>query len=532
MNNPSNAWNPTTLRTDPPRSRGFLVLVIALMIGWVSVTGWFVTTTKTVGSPDEAANQYFMRHLAATGQYRVDSGLPSETNQLLYPRSAMRLGADLASGSFLGLVQAGAGVIKVFGVGSERFLTPVLALLALIAAYLVLRRFWDRTWALLTTVLIAVHPAWFGQMTAPYLHNGAFTALLVVSGWALLRLLERPTPWRSVLMGIVFGASLYFRPIEVIWLAPIVAVILIARKSWWPLFIVGALTAIAQLPWLLVNHQLFGAWLSSAYTPSGIFTGGEDVAEVVTAPAKLLFTPPGGAWSWHWLSSVWWYLIVLGSPVSALALIAEGQYLRRAVKGIKAFKLGLIALPIIFLLVYYGTWDLYPVSTASQVGWLASYVRYWLIIYVALCIGASLALQKMFNRKLAIGAMVAVIGLQILTTVGHVNSGIVHRLAADRTGRDRQTFILQQTEADSLVIAGQQDKYLFGQRRVAFAWPTSEAGFQAVQKTVVNRSVYLYGTLNQFSDDRLRSQLAPYGLTLGSVKRLGSDSLWQILPKL
>lgn len=531
MSHPSNAWHPAAPRIDPPRSWSFLGLVIALMIGWVGVTGWFVTATKTVGSPDEAANQYFMRQLAATGQYRVDSGLPAEVNQVLYPRSASRMGPDLASGSFLGLVQAGAVVVGVFGVGAERFLIPVLALVALMTTYFILRRFWSRTWAMLTTVLIAVHPAWFGQMTDPYLHNGAFTALLVISGWALLRLLERPTAWRSVIAGLLFGGALYFRPVEAMWAVPLVMILLLARKLWWQLLVLGGLTLLVQVPWLLVNRELYGSLLSSAYTPSGVFTDSAG-AEVVTAPAKVLFTPPGGMWSWHWLSSVWWYIIVLGSPVSVLALLALGRYLRRVARGVKVLKLSLMAIPIIFLLAYYGTWDLYPVSTASQIGWFASYVRYWLIIYVALCVGASLALQKMWSRQVAVGAMAVLIGLQILTTVGHVNSGVLQRLAADRTGRDRQAFILDRTEPTSLIIAGAQDKYLLGLRRVASTWPTDPVGLQAVRDTVALRPVYLYGTLNQFSTTQLREQLEQYGLTLGPVHHRGSDSLWPILPKL
>lgn len=506
-------------------------MVICLAVAWVGVTSWMVTTTKTVGSPDEAANQYFMRQLAATGHYRVDSGLPPEANQNLFPRSSARFGADLASGSFLGLVQAGAVIIKIFGVGAERFLTPLLGLAALWTSYLVLRRFWNRTWALLATGLIAVHPAWFGQMTAPYMHNGAFTALLIISGWGLMRLLERPTLRRVVVMGSLFGAALFFRPVEALWVVPVIIVALVARKLWIPLIIVGGLTLVLQMPWLLANRELYGSWLASGYTPAGVFTDSVDVVETVTAPAKLLFTPPGGTWSWHWLSSVWWYLIVLGSPISVLAIMTLGRYLRRAAKGIKAFKLTVLALPMLFLMVYYGTWNLYPTSTSSQIGWLASYVRYWLILYVAMSVGASAAVHRMFSRQVAFGVMIGLIGLQLFSTVAQANSGIRARLAADQTGRERQAFILEKTSADSLVIAGQQDKYLFGKRRVAFALPSDPAGLTAVQKTVQLRPVYLYGTLNQYSETRLRTQLEPYRLTLSPTQHHGSDSLWQIIQR-
>lgn len=529
MSQRSNAWNPAPPRTDPPATKTFLVVARLLILAWILVISWFVVSIKTTGSPDEAANKYFMRQLAASGQYRVDSGLPAEVNTVLYPRSSTRQGQFLASGSFLGLVQAGAVVINIFGVGAERFLTPLVALIALILLYLFLRRFWDRWWALGTTVLVALHPAWFGQMTNPYLHNGLFTAMLVIAGWAMVRLLERPTWWRTVLAGLFFGGALYFRPVEALWTVPIVVVLLAARKLWWQLTLMGLVTILAQLPWLLVNQELYGSALSSAYTQAGVFSDGEDVVEVVAAPAKLLFTPPGGAWSWHWLSTTWWYVIVLGSPISVLAVMALGKYLRRTMSAIKTLKLSLLAVPVVFLLVYYGTWDLYPTSTASQIGWHASYVRYWIMLYVALTVGAVVAIQKLFFGRMKVVVMAALLAVNLTTTFFHVNSGVRQRLAADRVGQERQNFILRSTEPDSFVIAGQQDKYLFGQRRIAYAWPKDTAGLTAVKNTVVVRPVYLYGTLNQFSERQLQTQLMPYNLALGGKAMHGSETLWKII---
>lgn len=529
MSQSNNVWEPAVPRNDPPASKVFVIVVGLLIVAWVVATSWFIASVSTIGSSDEAANQYFMRQLAATGDFRTDSGLPSDVNAVLHPRSSTSQGQYLIPGSFLGILQVGAVVINVFGVGAERFMTPLVALIALVLLYLFLRRFWNRWWALVATVLVAVHPAWFGQMVNPYLHNGLHTAMLVIAGWGMVRLLERPTFWRTVLNGLLFGGALYFRPVEALWTVPIVIVLLTARKLWWQLMVMGFVTVLLQLPWQMANHDLYGSWLSSAYTPSGVFTDGNEVASVVTAPAKLLFTPPGGAWSWHWLSTTWWYVIVLGSPTTILAIMALGRYLGRTMNGLKTLKLSLLAVPVIFLLVYYGTWDLYPMSTSSQIGWHASYVRYWIILYVALTVGAVVAVQKFFSGPTKVAVIVVLMVVNLTSTLFHVNSGVRQRLAADRTGQERQAFILRSTEPESFVIAGQQDKYLFGKRRVAFAWPNDSAGLMAVKNTVAVRPVYLYGTLNQFSETKLKTQLVPYGLTLGKKMSLGSETLWQII---
>lgn len=504
-----------------------MVVAGLAIVGWVALTSLLVLSISSIGSPDEAANQAFIRQYAATGEYTIPSGLSPESTQIFHPRSVLPQGDRLAPGSFLGLVQAGAMVVRVFGVGAERFLLPTLGLIGLWALYLVVRRFWSRWWSLAAVALVAVHPAWFGQLTAPYLHNGAFMAMLLVSGWAILRLLERPTFLRSVVMGIVFGLTLFFRPVEALWTVPLVMVLLIARRLWWPLIVVGTLTVAWQLPWLLANRELYGSWLSSAYTPAGVWQA-ETGSATGVAPAKIFFTPPGGTWSWHWLSSVWWYLIVLPSPVSILALVALGRYLRRAARGVKVVKLLLLSLPIIFFLVYYGTWNLYPTSTSSQIGWFASYCRYWLPIYVAFCIGAVVAIQAIFTRRFRFVVLSIVFVTCGFATVAHANSGVLQRLSASQTGEERRSFILRQTEPSSLVIAGQQDKYLFTQRRVANRWPENEPAFLQLKTVVNERPVYLYGTANQYSERRLRSQLEPYGLTLGTKKNLGSETLWSI----
>lgn len=524
------SWSASTYHDDTRSSLVFRLAAGLAILGWLSVTGWIVTKTQTVGSPDEASNAYFMSVLAKTGQYRVDTGLPAEAVNYVRPRSIAVQGQFLASGSFLGLVQAGALTIRLFGLGAERFLTPLLSLGGLMAVFFIFRRFWGRWWALLGTVLIALHPAFFEFATLPYLHNGAFVACLMIAGWALLRLLERPGIFLAIGFGLAYGAALLFRPVEVLWTAPAVGIILLARKLWRELLIAIVVVIVVQSPWLLTNRDIYGSWLSSGYTPSGVFT--DDVGTAAVAePAKRLFTPAGSAWSWHWLSSAWWYFVLFMPAWSAMALIALIRYFRRKyVTWSKALKLTVLSLIGIFPLVYYGSWNLYPDTAASVNGALASYVRYWVPLYLMMVPGVIITLRFLSRRWMVVAVAVVMVISQAVIVWSHPVAGLAVRFSGDKSHRAIRDFVLRQTEPQAVVIAGQKDKYFQGDRLAGYRLPQDENGWSALNELVKLRPTYLYVALYQYNMDKVIGDSQAHGLRLEVAGNLGRDILYRFTP--
>lgn len=522
-------WFASEYREASRPSLLFRLTAGLLVIAWVLLTSWLVTRVTTVGSPDEAANKYLISVLAQTGQYRVDTGLSAEALQYLHPRSLAVQGQFLASGSFLGLVQAGALIQKMFGVGAEKMLTPFLLLGGLWAMFFVFRRFWSRWWSLLGVVLIATHPAFFEFATLPYMHNGALVAGLMIGAWAALRVLERPTWWRSCLLGLTYGAALFFRPIEAIWTAPGLAILLLARKLWRQLLLVGLVTMMVQLPWLLANREIYGSWLASGYTPTGVFTD-EVGGGAVAAPAKILFTPAGGVWSWHWLSSAWWYFVLLMPAWSAMAAVAIGRYFRRKyVSWSKSLKLSVLTLIGTFPLVYYGSWNLYPTTPAADVGALASYVRYWGPLYVLMAPGVVIVLRQMSRRWLAVTLALVLLLSSGLTVWSHPVSGLRARLNANTKNSHIRDQVLSNTEPNAVLIAGHADKYFQGQRLAGFRLPQSEAEWQILSRLIATRPVYLYVAVGAVDTDETQAQLITHGLTMEQRLSIGRDGLWKIM---
>lgn len=521
-------WRPSDYTDTTRPSLVFRLTAGLLALAWLGLTTWVVLKTSTVGSPDEAANQYFMHHLAQSGQYRVDTGLPPATLEYLHPRSIAIQGQFLASGSFLGLVQAGAVLEKVFGTIGPKVFTPWLALVGLWAVYAVYRRFWSRWWSLLGVVVIAAHPAFVEFATLPYLHNGAFAFGLMIAGWALLRLLEWPTMWRGVIFGSIFGAAIAVRPIEAVWTVPVVAVLLIARRLWLPLVAVGAMFLVLQLPWLLANRAVYGSWLSSGYTPGGVFSD-EPGAAALTAPAKRLITPPGGEWNWHWLSSTWHYYLGLWPTWSIMSAAALLVYFRRKfITWSKTGKLVLIALLGLFPFIYYGTWNLYPTMQASTNGALASYVRYWLPFYVAMAPGVILVLRWLRVRWLVGLVMAALLVTQVGEIWRHPVAGLRARFNADAVHAATRTMVVSATETNAVVIAGSDDKYVQADRLATYRLPQNDAQWRALQQLITIRPVYLLGGVAQYTVAGATVLLADHNINLQPVATAGRATLYRL----
>lgn len=490
--------------------------------------GMTISRTVTVGSPDEAANALFMTRLAETGSYRLPTGLDQSTAAYVHPRSMTLLGTDLASGSFLGLIQAGAVVIRVLGPGVERFLNPILLFFGLVSLFFVFRRFWSRWWALLGVTLVAIHPAVFIYATLPYLHNGTLTAGLMIAGWLFLRLLERPSWRRSALFGLGFGLALSFRPVEALWLAPAVVVMLVSRRLWRELTLAGLVILSCQTPWLFANRAVYGSWLSSGYTPGGVFTDAVGAA-TITAPAKTLLTPAGGEWNWHWLSSMWWYFILLLPAWSILSVAAFIRYFRRkfTTSG-KVIKLSLITLMALFPFVYYGSWNLYPTTPSTDVGVFAGYVRYWLPLYVVMAPGVVLGLRQVRRRWIIVVLAGLLMGSQLTSIWAHPVSGLRARFQADQKNRIIRVTVLAATETNAVIIAGHRDKYFQDQRLSVFRLPETPVEWQNLQTLVSHRPVYLYNSFGEYDLEKLQLLLASQRLQLAPARTIGRDALFRL----
>ncbi len=510
--------------------RGTVVLA-AVLIGWATL--WVSHHSFPYGSPDEAANALMARQVATTGQPKLETHLTPSQLSLVHPRSLIVRGSQLESGSFLGLVDSLGVIWRWFGTWAAFSVVPILSLAAAAAFFSLLRRFWSLGWSLVGTSLLVTNPVWFQFQTLPMFHNGAFVSLLIITGYCLRRQFERPS-WRwAALIGLAYGGAIFFRPVEAIWTAPLIGIVLLTMPGRWKWLMTWLVVSAAlQLPWVWQDHVLYGSALATGYTPDGTFSTSQG-GSILTSAVRLI-TPAGGHWSWHWLSSAWWYFFLILPANSALALASVFSYFQRKfVDWHKIIKLGLVSVFVIFPLVYYGSWNLYPLLPSSAVGSLSSYSRYWIPLYVAMIPGIVQMLKRLVGRPWIAGTVFSLLlASQIIMIGWHPGSGLHVRWQRQARAESLRNAVLTATPTDAVILAGQADKYLMDQRLVGSRLPATQPEWLVLGELAQSHHLYILQSVLGGSSQQAQHLMSSHQLEIDQHLSVGQDTLWRIRPSI
>lgn len=166
-------------------------------------------------SPDETAVAIFGARFAETGSFQIEQPL-AKVFSWAHPRSFVAQNGQLLPVGFLGMPLVAAGLIKLFGFSALGFFTPLLVISAVFPLMSFVKK-WGRL------PQLAVAAGWLGFPTVIlYANRGLFPNLVVVclalhSAWLIW---SQKNNYSLALAGILAGAALLIRPIEIIWLMP------------------------------------------------------------------------------------------------------------------------------------------------------------------------------------------------------------------------------------------------------------------------------------------------------------------------
>jgi hypothetical protein len=168
----------------------------------------------------------------------------------------------------LPFVMAFAG--SVFGDGAEFYVSPLLAVLGVAAAYGIARGFTDAAGAALSALLVAVTPAFAHQAIQP-MSDVAATCWMLVAVWCLVRT-ANAEPGQAVAAGIAAGMAFLTRPALVTAVVALIGVTVVFRGRRSAAFFVAAFAPFLVFQTWLQWH-LYGSVFSSGYgTASHLFT--------------------------------------------------------------------------------------------------------------------------------------------------------------------------------------------------------------------------------------------------------------------
>lgn len=505
---------------------------------------WLTVGTHEPVSPDERANWFFAQRVAAGEPLAYEEPLAEVADNGIHPRSTVSLGGRIVPTSFVGMPVLTGAVGWLLGDWAIRVVTPVLALLGVLAwSGVVARVFGDRRLAMLSALALAIMPAYWFYAGRTMMHNVPFVALGIVAAWfAVVRpISNKRFAWVNELAsGIALALSLSMRTSELVWIAPAVMILVLVAliKKWWNfkqlgLFVLGGVLVMA--PILMIQNDLYGSPLASGYTvtPELTVTPAEPprYAEVTQAdyPGLLGVLLPFGFHERPIIRNSWNYLVAIAPHLAIITGLGVFFALRESRKD-RTWRYWLAGLALItaWLVAVYGSWVFYDNADRTLITIGNSYMRYWLPIFVLSTPLIAKALLAIKSRAFITLVLVTMLTWNAMLVFDGQDGFISARktiVAAHATSQE----IFALTEPNSVIITDTEDKYLFPDRKVL--QPLRRERTYALMPSIVkNAPLYYYGiSLPQEDIDFLMEQkLVPLGLAIEHVETFGALSLYRI----
>ncbi len=517
-------------------------------------------------SPDENSAFTFAQELRGQGSLTHFESANDNLHGLIHPRSALGYGQGIVPGSFIGLVLILAGVGKVFGTLAMYLVTPILALLTLLAwQYIVNHLFYDTRVGNLATLLLMIHPAFWYYSGRVMMHNVAFLSFLVFGVWIVLakpleaHFKKSASAWRLVdwsLAGLSVGLALIIRTSEALWVIPGVLILMFVYRAslgWRAMTAFGTGLGVALIVLGAINASVYGSPFKNGYNAEYAYAEPATSIEGTPQTAQTNWLLPFGFHERVILHNVWSYGFKLYPWMSILAL--AGMVLSQTEKSPdkKTWRLwlGLTLGLAVFMAIYYGSWKIVDNPDPSIISLGNSQVRYWLPLFALSSVFGAKALSYMLPRpeeqpaqgktrvpfpnilrRTYVGLLIVVCTLLSAHLVFYGDDGFVPTRQALASFAEKREFVTHFTEEDAIIIVDRADKYLWPERRVVVPL-RSEATYQALPDMLKVAPVYYFGISLPPEDlDYLNSViLPPLGVTIVySIVTVGNESLYQFFP--
>lgn len=565
---------------------GAIVIALLFFIGASSYN--FITQREGSvrwNSPDETANYYFTKLYATEHNLAVFEPANVVVSDLVRPRSIRSDNGWLKPVSFLGIILIYGGIASLTSIAVIPYLTPFFGALGIIIFYLLLKRLFSRRIALMSSFLLATFPVYFYFSVRSMFHNVLFTVLGLAGFYFLVLALDKDyskfkrkfLEWRLpaklwlgwlfiFLAGTFFGLAVITRSSELLWLAPVLAIIFLfyLRRIGLlrlPIFLAGVLLGL--LPALYYNQILYSSPLYGGYgemnrSLSDISAAGAQLVNQAThqIPAyqeifdkvfKNVFFfgfHPGQSLEMfrYYVLDMFPYLAGL-STLGLLGLITLNFPKPR--RKYLVYVLMWATLSAI-LILYYGSWRFSDNPSGSHtIG--NSYTRYWLPIYLmaiplaAVTIELVLKIFFYFFRKhnsyrlLVSGGSAIIVFLLAFNSLNFLvfgpEEGLINLYYNMQTDRAMGRLVLDNTPSEAVILTQYHDKVFFPERKIVMGTITEDQYHPELYKLLKYYPVYYFNfSFTSAAVDYLNNgRLAKQSLKIELVKQVSTKfSLYKI----
>lgn len=468
----------------------------------------FATPKGFFNSPDENANFIFIKEFIANNRFTFSHpNLLPEIRDFVFPRSTYAQNGIIRPIGFWGLLFLYGTIGKIITAGGVLFLTPLLAVLGLGAFYKIIFKLFSQRVALVSTLLLALHPAWWYYTARGLFPNITFIVFLL---FALFFFYVRPKTrflekFGNDFLGMFFlGIALLIRPSEVWWVGiSFVMISVVCRKSlsWKQLGIWLLPVGILGTLYYFVNHSLYGGvgagYLASAsYAPpswySYFFPFG-------IHPRLILST-----FYFFFVRLIWWYTIP-----AFFGLIYFFKHYTETKHGVYV---AVAFVTSVFLVIFYGSHE-DTLRGLHSIG--ISYVRYWLPLYIFSLPFIAILLQKLkLKKQIFVG--IVFFALNISLTFGgpdgilRVKENITHAAAVREELKNK-------VPADALIATEFEDKYFWPEYAVIKNVKDPDI-IQALNILVEKKKpVYFFAVKNGKEEKEVKKLLGEKGISFEEI---------------
>lgn len=456
-------------------------------------------------SPDETQYFSFAKIYAETGAMEYYNPLIEFGGELIRLRGTNTVGLSVVPGAVMGFSMIAGLLAKFFGLGAIVFLTPLAAIAGVWFFYLLVKHiFVDKKIAFWASFLLLINPAWWYYATRSMFNNVFCVAVAIAGFYFLLKALEKRKKCLYILSGIAFGLALITRLSEIVWLGMAVILILFLnqRKIDWAGLGLGLLASILVfLPLLNLNQQTFGTWMAFGYNPLGVKSGANlnQATSMFSRFFVMLKTViiPFGISLRYIVINVWDFIIKFFWPINILLLLTLGLLIKKRDKVNKKMR-GLIFVSIVIsalLVIIYGSWYFSDSIGSDRVNIGASYLRYFLPIYILTLPWLAWFLVELkktskLNRWLMAILIVflSIFGLKAVYL--DMDSGVIKIWEALAQNKQIYELVDQNTPENSVYITFALDKTFWPDKSVIYKLETDE-DFEVV-KNLIKQDQHVY----------------------------------------
>lgn len=426
---------------------------------------------------------------------------------------------------------------KLFGTPVLYFITPALAALALAAYAAVVRKIFGTSHALRTFILLFFLPSFLYFSIKGFWHNVPFVSLLILALYFGIIFLHKKNIYLLILSGLMLGLAISVRSNEIIWVAPLTAILLFRNNYLRTLKNVTLFSVaifIALLPVFFANNGTYGHWYSFGYTTSPEDQFSTNRSPSLLSDATRLIVPKYHSLE-QYQNTFTWYILTL-SPLLAL-MITIGILSRDRLMSKQGSWATFAIVISIWLFWFYGGAPYYgSLNTSVRPIIGSSFNRYLLPAFIALLPFVSVGLSRLTSivhssrtRNLAMGIwMISFCAISAQLVITDKEGGLDKFINSDVPELiNAREEIVKATEPNAVIIAGRKDKQ-FSQDRIVMGYnKISDEQLDAIQELVGTVPLY-YNDGGDKDASVIASAVESRGFVMTSIGEIWGDTLFRI----